>query len=140
MYTTYTKIQVDYMSEDKNDDQILVRMPRSMKSQVEQAAGIEGMTTQSWIRDAVLNRLALLNVCPSCGHVNVGSAKFCNECGASLKDSKKEIYMEWLRSVVAEAGFESLEDLERLVAFLQNPARAQAGMERRGRMVVKKEV
>ncbi len=88
------------MKEEKNDDQILVRLPSEMKSRMETAAKVEGMTTQEWIRGAMQSRLGLVNVCPVCSFVNAGKAKFCSECGTSLAESKRAIYREWLVSLI----------------------------------------
>ncbi len=97
------------MKEEKNDDQILVRLPSGMKSQMETAAKIEGMTTQEWVREAMRSRLGLVNVCPECSLVNAGKAKFCSECGTSLVESKRAIYREWvgclIREELGEAGW-----------------------------------
>jgi len=90
------------MKEERNDDQILVRLPSRMKSQMETAAKVDGMTTQEWVREAMRSRLCLLNVCPKCSLVNAGKAKFCSECGASLVESKRAIYREWLVSLIRE--------------------------------------
>ena len=72
------------MKEERNDDQLLLRLPSGMKSRMETAAKVEGMTTQEWIREALQSRLCLLNVCPKCSQVNAGKAKFCSECGTPL--------------------------------------------------------
>ena len=90
------------MKEERNDDQILVRLPSGMKSQMETAAKVEGMTTQEWIREAMRSRLCLLNVCPNCSLVNAGKAKFCSECGMALGESKRAIYQEWMLSQIRE--------------------------------------
>ncbi|HJJ43859.1 MAG TPA: hypothetical protein O0X69_06280 [Methanocorpusculum sp.] len=47
------------MKEERNDDQVLVRLPKSTKDQIEMVARIEGMTTQEWIREAMKSRLCL---------------------------------------------------------------------------------
>ena len=91
------------MAEEKNDDQILIRLPKNLKMQLETAARVEGTTVQDWVRKAMVNRISLLNVCPVCGTVNSGTAKFCNECGASLKDSKRGMYFEWMKDLLKEA-------------------------------------
>ena len=49
------------MKEERNDDQILVRLPSGMKIRMEMAARREGVTTQEWIRKAMQSRLSLLN-------------------------------------------------------------------------------
>jgi len=49
------------MKEERNDDQILVRLPARMKSEMEAAAKVEGMTTQEWVREAMQSRLGILN-------------------------------------------------------------------------------
>ena len=90
------------MKEERNDDQILLRLPRSMKSRMETAAKVEGMTTQEWIREAMQSQLCLQNVCPECSFVNAGKAKFCSECGTPLGESKRAIYREWIDSVIRE--------------------------------------
>ncbi|WP_319378463.1 zinc ribbon domain-containing protein [uncultured Methanocorpusculum sp.] len=90
------------MKEERNNYQILVRLPASMKSLMETAAKVEGMTTQEWIRGAMQSRLGLVNVCPECSFVNAGRAKFCSECGTSLVESKRAIYREWVRKMIRE--------------------------------------
>jgi len=90
------------MNDERNDDQILVRLPSGMKSQMETAAKVEGMTTQEWIRGAMQSRLGLVNVCPECSLVNAGRAKFCSECGRELGESKRAIYREWMRKMIRE--------------------------------------
>ncbi|WP_319379372.1 zinc ribbon domain-containing protein [uncultured Methanocorpusculum sp.] len=90
------------MKEERNDDQILVRLPSEMKSRMETAAKVEGMTTQEWIRGAMQSRLGLVNVCPECSFVNAARAKFCSECGTSLIESRRAIYREWLVSLIRE--------------------------------------
>ena len=90
------------MKEERNDDQILVRLPSGMKTRMEIAARREGVTPQEWMRKAIRSRLSLLNVCPGCSFVNAGRAKFCNECGISLAESKRAIYREWLVSLIRE--------------------------------------
>ena len=49
------------MKEERNDDQILVRLPARIKSLVETGARCEGMTTQEWVREAMQSRLGILN-------------------------------------------------------------------------------
>ena len=97
------------MKKEKNDDQILVRLPSGMKSQMETAAKVEGVTTQEWVREAMRSRLCLLNVCPKCSQVNAGKAKYCSECGMALGESKRAIYREWVREMIrgefGEAGW-----------------------------------
>ena len=88
------------MKEGRNDDQILLRLPSGMKSRMETAAKVEGMTTQEWIREALQSRLCLENVCPNCSLVNAGKAKFCNGCGTSLAESKRAIYREWVKGMI----------------------------------------
>ena len=78
------------MKEERNDDQLLLRLPSGMKSRMETAAKVEGMTTQEWIREALQSRLCLLNVCPNCSQVNAGKAKFCSECGTPLLGASAE--------------------------------------------------
>jgi len=90
------------MKEERNDDQILLRLLRSMKTQMEIAAKVEGMTTQEWIREALQSRFCLENVCPNCSLVNAARAKFCNECGTSLAESKRAIYLEWVKEMIRE--------------------------------------
>ncbi|MFA6661987.1 MAG: zinc ribbon domain-containing protein [Bacilli bacterium] len=126
------------MAEEKKDDQILIRLPKSLKAQLEGAARVEGTTAQEWIRTAIQNRIGLLNVCPVCGTVNSGTAKFCNECGASLKDSKRAMYVEWLRGILKDE-FGEREDFDKILAFIENPAGEQAKIEKRGKWVVRTE-
>jgi len=90
------------MKEEKNDDQILLRLPSGMKSRMEIGAKCDGMTTQEWIRDALQDQLGLQNVCPKCSLVNAGKAKFCSECGTSLVESKRAIYREWTLCLIRE--------------------------------------
>jgi len=90
------------MKEERNDDQILVRLPARMKSEMEAAAKVEGMTTQEWIRGAMQSRLGLLNVCPECSQVNAGKAKYCSECGTPLSESKRAVCREWMLSQIRE--------------------------------------
>ena len=127
------------MSEERNDDQILIRLPKNLKMQLETAARVEGTTVQDWVRKAMVNRISLLNVCPVCGTVNSGTAKFCNECGASLKDSKRSMYFAWMKDVVKE-GLEEGGDLDAVLAYLDDPAGEQAKMEKRGKWMVRTEV
>ena len=127
------------MSEERNDDQILIRLPKNLKAQLETAARVEGTTVQDWVRKAMVNRISLLNVCPACGTVNSGTAKFCNECGASLKDSKRSMYFAWLKDLLREE-LEEGRDLDAVLAFLDDPAGEQAKMEMRGKSIVRTEV
>jgi uncharacterized protein (DUF1778 family) len=127
------------MSEERNDDQILIRLPKNLKAQLETAARVEGTTVQDWVRKAMVNRIGLLNVCPTCGTVNSGTAKFCNECGASLKDSKRSMYLAWIKDVMREE-LEEGGDLDAVLAFLDDPAGEQAKMEKRGKSIVRTEV
>ena len=76
---------------EKNDDQILLRLPKTLKTQIETAAKLEGITSQEWIRKAVSYRVSLLNVCPSCGTINISTAKYCNT-----------LYMEWMAQNLEE--------------------------------------
>ncbi|ABN07846.1 hypothetical protein Mlab_1685 [Methanocorpusculum labreanum Z] len=126
------------MAEEKNDDQILIRLPKSLKAQLEGAARVEGMTAQEWIRKAIQNRIGLLNVCPVCGTVNAGTAKFCNECGSSLKDSKRSMYFAWMKNVVKEE-LEEGGNLDAVLAYLDDPAGEQAKLEKKGKWVVRTE-
>ena len=126
------------MSEERNDDQILIRLPKNLKMQLETAARVEGTTVQDWVRKAMVNRISLLNVCPACGTVNSGTAKFCNECGASLKDSKRSMYFAWLKDLLREE-LEEGRDLDAVLAFLDDPAGAQAKMEKKGKWMVRTE-
>ena len=126
------------MAEEKNDEQILIRVPKSLKMQLEAAARVEAMTIQDWVRYAIMNRIGLLNVCPACGTVNSGTAKFCNECGASLKDSKRSMYFAWLKDLLREE-LEEGRDLDAVLKFLEDPAGEQAKMEKRGKSIVRTE-
>jgi len=126
------------MAEEKNDDQILIRLPKSLKAELETAARVEGTTVQDWVRKAMVNRISLLNVCPVCGTVNSGTAKFCNECGSSLKDSKRSMYFEWLKDLLKEE-LEEGWDLDAVLAYLDDPAGAQAKMEKKGKWIVRTE-
>ena len=126
------------MAEEKNDEQILIRVPKSLKMQLEAAARVESMTIQDWVRNAIMNRIGLLNVCPNCDTVNSRDAKFCNQCGASLKDSKRSMYFEWLKDLLREE-LEEGRDLDAVLAFLEDPAGEQAKIEKRGKWVVKTE-
>ncbi|NLX67442.1 MAG: zinc-ribbon domain-containing protein [Bacteroidales bacterium] len=126
------------MSEERNDDQILIRLPKNLKMQLETAARVEGTTVQDWVRKAMVNRISLLNVCPACGTVNSGTAKFCNECGASLKDSKRSMYFAWLKDLLREE-LEEGRDLDAVLAFLDDPAGEQAKMEKKGKWMVRTE-
>ena len=127
------------MAEEKNDDQILIRLPKSLKMQLEAAARVEGTTVQDWVRKAMVNRISLLNVCPTCGTVNSGTAKFCNECGASLKDSKRSMYLAWIKDVMREE-LEEGGDLDAVLAYLEDPAGEQAKFEKEGKWVVRTEM
>ena len=127
------------MTEEKNDEQILIRVPKSLKMQLEAAARVESMTIQDWVRSAIMNRIGLLNVCPNCDTVNSRDAKFCNQCGASLKDSKRSMYFEWLKDLLREE-LEEGRDLDAVLAFLEDPAGEQAKMEMRGKSIVRTEV
>jgi len=126
------------MAEEKNDEQILIRVPKSLKMQLEAAARVESMTIQDWVRNAIMNRIGLLNVCPNCDTVNSRDAKFCNQCGASLKDSKRSMYFEWLKDLLKEE-LEEGRDLDAVLAFLENPAAEQAKIEKRGKSIVRTE-
>jgi hypothetical protein len=86
----------------------------------------------------MVNRISLLNVCPVCGTVNAGTAKFCNECGSSLKDSKRSMYFAWMKDVVKEA-LEEGRDLDAVLAYLDDPAGEQAKLEKKGKWVVRTE-
>ncbi|HJJ29488.1 MAG TPA: zinc ribbon domain-containing protein [Methanocorpusculum sp.] len=129
------------MTEERNDDQILIRLPKSLKVQLETAARVEGMTVQDWVRKAMVNRISMLNVCPSCDTVNSGTAKFCNECGASLKDSKLSLYKSWMTDVLKEefAEWESSPGIERLLEYLDDPAKDQKNLKQEGKWLVKEE-
>ena len=126
------------MSEERNDDQILIRLPKNLKMQLETAARVEGTTVQDWVRKAMVNRISLLNVCPVCGTVNSGTAKFCNECGASLKDSKRSMYFAWLKDLLREE-LEEGRDLDAVLKVLEDPAGEQAKMEKKGKWMVRTE-
>lgn len=92
------------MKAERNDEQILVRLPARIKSLVETGARCEGMTTQEWVREAMQSRLCVLNVCPKCSLVNAGRAKYCSECGMALSESKREICREWVKEMIREEG------------------------------------
>ena len=124
------------MTEEKNDEQILIRVPKSLKMQLEAAARVEAMTIQDWVRNAIMHRISLLNVCPNCETVNSRDAKFCNQCGASLKDSKRSMYFAWMKDVLQEE-LEDGGDLDAVLAYLDDPAGEQAKMEKKGKWVVK---
>ena len=126
------------MSEEKNDDQILIRLPKNLKMQLETAARVEGTTVQDWVRKAMVNRISLLNVCPACGTVNSGTAKFCNECGASLKDSKRSMYFAWLKDLLREE-LEEGRDLDAVLKVLEDPAGVMEGLEKKGKWMVRTE-
>lgn len=126
------------MSEERNDDQILIRLPKNLKMQLETAARVEGTTVQDWVRKAMVNRISLLNVCPACGTVNSGTAKFCNECGASLKDSKRSMYFAWLKDLLREE-LEEGRDLDAVLAYLEDPAGVMEGLEKKEKWMVRTE-
>lgn len=126
------------MSEERNDDQILIRLPKNLKMQLETAARVEGTTVQDWVRKAMVNRISLLNVCPACGTVNSRDAKFCNQCGASLKDSKRSMYFAWLKDLLREE-LEEGRDLDAVLAFLDDPAGVMEGLEKKGKWMVRTE-
>ena len=126
------------MAEEKNDEQILIRVPKSLKMQLEAAARVEAMTIQDWVRYAIMNRIGLLNVCPACGTVNSRDAKFCNQCGASLKDSKRAMYFAWLKDLLREE-LEEGRDLDAVLKVLDDPAGEQAKMEKKGKWMVRTE-
>ena len=126
------------MTEEKNDEQILIRVPKSLKMQLEAAARVESMTIQDWVRNAIMNRIGLLNVCPNCDTVNSRDAKFCNQCGASLKDSKRSMYFEWMKDLLREE-LEEGRDLDAVLAFLDDPAGVMEGLEKKGKWMVKTE-
>ena len=90
------------MKEEKKDDQILVRLPAGMKTLMETAARLDGMSTQEWIREAMQSRLCLRNICAGRSAVNAGKAKFCSECGTPLAESKRAIYQEWVGCLIRE--------------------------------------
>ncbi|MCK9314315.1 MAG: hypothetical protein M0P20_09745, partial [Methanocorpusculum sp.] len=73
-----------------------------------------------------------------CGRVNSGTAKFCNECGGSLKESKRSLYIEWVRRLLKEE-FEENGNFDAALAILENPAVEQAKIEKKGKWVVKTE-
>jgi len=126
------------MTEEKNDEQILIRVPKSLKMQLEAAARVEAMTIQDWVRNAIMHRISLLNVCPNCDTVNSRDAKFCNQCGASLKDSKRAMYFAWMKDVLQE----ELEDggnLDAVLAYLDDPAGEQAKIEMKEKWMVRTE-
>lgn len=126
------------MAEEKNDEQILIRVPKSLKMQLEAAARVESMTIQDWVRNAIMNRIGLLNVCPNCDTVNSRDAKFCNQCGASLKDSKRSMYFAWLKDLLREE-LEEGRDLDAVLAFLDDPAGVMEGLEMKKGWMVKTE-
>ena len=126
------------MSEERNDDQILIRLPKNLKMQLETAARVEGTTVQDWVRKAMVNRISLLNVCPACGTVNSGTAKFCNECGASLKDSKRSMYFAWLKDLLREE-LEEGRDLDAVLKVLEDPAGVMEGLEKKEKWMVRTE-
>jgi len=126
------------MTEEKNDEQILIRVPKSLKMQLEAAARVEAMTIQDWVRNAIMNRISLLNVCPVCGTVNSRDAKFCNQCGASLKDSKRSMYFAWMKDVLKEE-LEEGGNLDAVLRYLDDPAGEQAKFEKKGKSIVRTE-
>lgn len=126
------------MTEEKNDEQILIRVPKSLKVQLESAARVESMTIQDWVSNAIMNRISLLNVCPNCDTVNSRDAKFCNQCGASLKDSKRSMYFAWMKDVLKEE-LEEGGDLDAVLAYLDDPAGEQAKLEKKGKSIVRTE-
>ncbi|WP_209315016.1 zinc ribbon domain-containing protein, partial [Methanocorpusculum sp. GPch4] len=114
------------------------RLPKNLKMQLETAARVEGTTVQDWVRKAMVNRISLLNVCPACGTVNSGTAKFCNECGASLKDSKRSMYFAWLKDLLREE-LEEGRDLDAVLKVLEDPAGVMEGLEKKGKWMVRTE-
>lgn len=128
------------MTEEKYTEQVLLRIGKTTKEQLEMAAKLDGMTSQEWIRKAIANRLSLMNICPSCQTVNRGNAKFCNECGLSLKDSKRTLYTEWLYLTLKdEFGPEGSELLAKVMDYIENPEREQSKLSSQGKFVVKEE-
>lgn len=108
-------------SEEKNDEQILIRLPAALKAQIESASKVDGLTSQEWIRKSVRNRIGLMNVCSECGKVNPQDAKFCNECGGSLKDSKKSLFIDWLKTTIIQRDdMTSDEVIDMLIEALKN--------------------
>ena len=107
---------------EKNDDQILLRLPKTLKTQIETAAKLEGITSQEWIRKAVSYR---------------ATAKYCNECGTSLKESKRTLYMEWmaqnLEEEFGEMGRQLFSDWMKLV---DNPEAQIKSIDKDGKWVV----
>ena len=130
-------LSMDTETAEKNDDQILLRLPKTLKTQIETAAKLEGMTTQEWIRKAVSYQISLLNVCPACGTINISTAKYCNECGASLKESKRTLYMEWmaqnLEEEFGEKGSQLFADWMQLV---DDPGAQIKSIDKNGKWVV----
>lgn len=88
--------------EEKNDDQILLRLPKRLHEQADAAARLDGISLQEWLRKAVRQRICLKNICPECGTVNAGDAKFFNQCGRSLKDSQRSLSQEWFMSMLSD--------------------------------------
>ena len=86
----------------------------------------------------MVNRISLLNVCPACGTVNSRDAKFCNQCGASLKDSKRSMYFAWMKDVLQEE-LEEGGNLDAVFAYLDDPAGEQAKMEMKEKWMVRTE-
>ncbi len=131
-------MQSDYP--EKNDEQILLRISKTLKTQIETAAKLESITTQEWIRKAVSHRISLLNVCPVCGTVNISTAKFCNECGSSLKESKRTLYMEWMaQNLEAEFGDDGKKLFDDWMKLVNDPAKQMKTISKEGKWVVKTE-
>lgn len=122
---------------EKNDDQLLVRLPKNLKTQIDTAAKLEGITTQEWIRKAASYRISLLNVCPNCSTVNSPSAKYCNECGSSLKESKRTLYMEWMaQNLEEEFGEEGIQLFGEWMKLVDNPEAQIKSISKEGKWVV----
>lgn len=122
------------MIEEKNDEQILLRIPSKLKEQVESASKLEGMSSQDWIRKIIRNRISLTNVCPECGKINSSDAKFCNECGSSLKESKRSQFVMWMEDSISEmTEYPKEEIVEMLIDRLNNSFEAQEGMSKKGK-------
>ena len=131
-------MQEDYP--EKNDEQILLRISKTLKTQIETAAKLESITTQEWIRKAVSHRISLLNVCQACGTVNISTAKFCNECGSSLKESKRTLYMEWMaQNLEAEFGDDGKKLFDDWMKLVDDPAKQMKTISKEGKWVVKTE-
>jgi len=117
------------MKVERNDDQILVRLPSGMKSLMEMAARRDGVTTQEWIREALQSRLSLLNAgwrrsrrpqlskSKRSENLRVSGLFFC-ECGES------EVLL-WLRTVTLGAA--SAEQVDRLASGAGCPSRRAGG-------------